>query len=476
MVPASSVPLHHELDLSAFESDFCFSRILENVVWRSFGHHWLGPAAGGRLGTLAFQAVKALSQANFGRLENAPDLRLKGATQYDICLRSVVADLRRYGATPGRDLLIPVILLLMNAVFYPYRQWEAFLATESGGLDSDRWSPSLQADRLAATSHLRAIALITYICGPESFQEQPWLAVYDCVRTLVTVAALYTRKRLYFEEPRWLSVPWVGDASRRRSEQSQLLDIFVYVPGILQDIPSNTANLAGPRESAMHAEVNLRIVTLLRSLFRWRWSWQLRYNNSYSYSSKTMASSADVNGQAHPQHQALDFSSPARAADIAFYNSILLWLLALLWEAAPIGLTNTRLVISEAANETEQDFLLTHRDAVPSFKSLLRPDEAARGLRGPAVEILRIYEWQSRNHDRMPALDEPIYLYLFPLGMAMSMLGEDGGIQGWIAEMASRNPITKYYQNGGHGMLGFSTIGIRAMMNSGELGEFQYPW
>lgn len=102
-----------EMSLIAFQGDFCFSFMFSNFVWRSYGAPWLDQAAAGKLGRLSLDATKALSQANFGKSNHQSDIELKGVIQYGKCLESLAQEL---GSSCGRDLLVPILVLLMHAV------------------------------------------------------------------------------------------------------------------------------------------------------------------------------------------------------------------------------------------------------------------------------------------------------------------------------------------------------------------------
>ncbi|KAJ4198727.1 hypothetical protein NW767_008718 [Fusarium falciforme] len=101
------------MSLIAFQGDFCFSFMFSNFVWRSYGASWLDQAAAGKLGRLSLDATKALSQANFGKSNHQSGIELKGVIQYGKCLESLAQEL---GSSCGRDLLVPILVLMMHAV------------------------------------------------------------------------------------------------------------------------------------------------------------------------------------------------------------------------------------------------------------------------------------------------------------------------------------------------------------------------
>lgn len=105
-----------ELSLIAFQGDICFAFMFSNFVWRAYGTPWLDHAAGGKLGELALNTARALSQANFGQSNLKPDIELQGAILYGKCLRSLALQLEDHTTNTGQDLLIPILLMMMHAV------------------------------------------------------------------------------------------------------------------------------------------------------------------------------------------------------------------------------------------------------------------------------------------------------------------------------------------------------------------------
>lgn len=176
----------------------------------------------------------------------------------------------------------------------------------------------------------------------------------------------------------------------------------------------------------------------------------------------------------------LQFDSAARAADIGLYDSLLMWLMVLLWNT---GLSGKE--IAAIVSDCDQRAFLnafsspgtsknTCKTEVPVddpafFEPLLRPASTI-GLRDLAVEICRVFEWQSRNHHLATKSSEAIYVYMFPLGMAMKVLQADDPLQDWITEMVKTDPITVAYASGRHTSLGFSNF-VTPGMISGLVNE-----
>ena len=47
--------------------------------------------------------------------------------------------------------------------------------------------------------------------------------------------ALFARKKLFLEDHRWHTVPWALEPASSKRPQSHLLDIFVTIPGLLEE-------------------------------------------------------------------------------------------------------------------------------------------------------------------------------------------------------------------------------------------------
>lgn len=152
--------------------------MFSNFVWRSYGAPWLDQAAQGKLGDLALDATKALAQANFGRMNHKADIELEGVVQYGKCLGTLAADLGKCMSMVQRvqELLVPILVLLMHAVSLRHAVCERRANGEKAS----------HADRTGAMFHLKGIARLLYICGPEAFQQQPYLNAFEAARaTLV---------------------------------------------------------------------------------------------------------------------------------------------------------------------------------------------------------------------------------------------------------------------------------------------------
>ncbi|KAI5456629.1 hypothetical protein BGZ63DRAFT_417610 [Mariannaea sp. PMI_226] len=415
-----------ELSLIAFQGDFCFSFMFSNFIWRSYGALWLNQAAEGKLGNLALNATKALSHANFGRSNHKSDIELEGSIQYGKCLKRLATELGRGPelVKDGNQLLVPILLLIMHA--------------------------ASNSDRTGAIFHLKGLSRLLYICGPEAFQRQPLLNAFEAARATVLVAGLVGKQRLFFDDQRWRTVPWALDPKSKTS-QSQLLDILVQIPGILQDhaklehVAASTAS-SSPELRGIIKRVEEQLVTL----FEWRWQWQkvsghqVEVDVDEQPNGLAFASLGSIGTSS--QSTRLRFGHFVAATDMMLYNATMMWLLALLWKLDPFGAGQRIESCAIAATPNLQDEAWKM-----SFEPLRRPGSSLT-VQSPAMEICRAFEWVTRHHSRAK---DPTFLYLFPVGMAMSVLQLDPQNKAWVKSLLDKSPLTANYAAQGENPAGF---------------------
>ncbi|KAH6961972.1 hypothetical protein BKA56DRAFT_598155 [Ilyonectria sp. MPI-CAGE-AT-0026] len=406
-----------ELSLIAFQGDFCFSFMFSNFVWRSYGALWLDQAAQGRLGGLSLDATKALAQANFGRLNHKSDIELEGVVQYGQCLKTLADDLGRCMTLVqgAEDLLVPILVLLMHAASH--------------------------ADRTGAMFHLKGIARVLYLCGPEAFQHQPYLNAFEAARATLLIAGLVGKQRLFFDDIKWRTVPWALNPASK-TPQSELLDILVVVPGILQDHAASEK--AAALEAFSHLDIAERVQEQLTILYQWRWRWQADSGDqvtadtgrTWQPNGAAVAVLGSIGTSRHLGR--LRFGKFIAATEIMLYNAALMWLLALLWKTDPLGAGQRIEACATAAMPEDEE------TRCRSFEPFRRPG-ASLTVRDPALEVCLAFEWVSRHHSRSK---DPSFLYLFPVGMAMSVLDQEPEIKKWAQALLEKSPITANYAQG----------------------------
>ncbi|KAI0468483.1 hypothetical protein F4859DRAFT_205268 [Xylaria cf. heliscus] len=436
-VHGESLRLPTQISLVAFQEDLCFAYIFSNFVWRGYGASWLHQSAQGLLGQLAFDSVKALAEISFGKSQKSQQTEIQGRLKYGKALRYMIERLGDGQKGGLWELVVPILLLLMHT--------------------------TTLTNRSAAMFHLQAMTQILSACGPEMFQHQPFRDAFEAARATMVVASLVMCKRVFLDSPAWHTGPYALEP-QSKSPQSYLLDILTSVPGLLEDhhelkqmMQSNPlthdidACTTGTRHSydampnvagagfediaASRSNIINRVVVKLESLFKWRLQWQVSFGS-------------DVYVQSGIQDK-LQFSRPSAAADIALYNAVLMWLLALINELAP---PKAQFIVqscayqalmsipdSEIASISKPETVLAE---LPSFEPLRGIGLTTR-VRDAAMEICRVFEWQSANH--ASTTSETNFVYMFPIGLALCVFDTEPEIRDWIRTMLDANALTRDY-------------------------------
>ncbi|RYO94270.1 hypothetical protein DL764_007868 [Monosporascus ibericus] len=377
-------------------------------------------------------AVKAFSQFSFGQSNRIRDIQVQGVTRHGRCLQLLRDRLEKGAATAdGGQLLVPPILVLLMMA-------------------------SIQADRTAAVYHLGAIRDVLKMCGPEAFQQQSLRHAFEAARATLLIVSLFARRRLFLEEPRWQTVPWLLDPASK-PQQSHVLDIFVTIPGLLEEerhvseedtflLNDFVDSMPTPgRQNSRRVALCNSIAAQLEKLYRWRWDWQHENGQYVAVDDKSSWQPDDpawnVLGEFGKNRRLarLRFDRPVHANDVMLYNAALMWLLALLWKIEP---SRAGVVITNCARRATPT---PEFPAPSSFNPFLERPGAALSIRVPAVEVCRAYDWLSRHHHPCSATEDQMCLYLFPLGMARSVLGTDPDGRDWIAAMLDSSPVTRGY-------------------------------
>ncbi|CAG9956964.1 unnamed protein product [Clonostachys rosea f. rosea IK726] len=400
-----------ELSLIAFKDDFCISFTFANFVWRSYGSPWLEQAAQGKLGALALDATRGLSQSNFGKANHQSVVELEGVQRYSTCL-NILRDALMIGVTG--ELLVPILIMLIHS--------------------------SSNADRAGSMFHLKGIAHLLNICGPEAFQQQPLMNAFESARATLIIASLMSKQRLFLDEERWRTVPWARNR-HLKTPQSELADILVIIPGILQD--HSKLEVVNDKRPGRFADLQEKVKAQLTTLYQWRWRWQVRSGKLVSVrveENEQQSSFSAAIGSSHvPHHRTrLHFETFSAAVELMIYNATLMWLLALLWKMDPMHAAGHIENCAKAAAMFHAGCATTTHDF---YRPLRRPGGAIT-VRDPALEICRAFEWITQHHHQN---HEPVFLYLFPMGMAMSVLYGNPADEAWIKGMLNRSPITASY-------------------------------
>ena len=271
-----------------------------------------------------------------------------------------------------------------------------------------------------------------------AFQHQPLLNAFEAARAIMVVSALIGKQHLFLDAEQWRTVPWTRHETCK-TPQSEMLDILVMIPGILHDHAIWDASLQSHHTSGhgLQERVKIQLVTL----YRWRWQWQARFGNEVCL--ELIDPSPHTSNSRRSRR--LCFGRFAAASEIMLYNATLMWLLALLHKMDPLGVAQHIEACAAAAMPPNDGEAHT-----TSFQPLRRPGIAIT-IHDPAMEICRTFEWVTRHHK---CSKEPTFLYLFPIGMAMTALQHDTENMGWIRALLNISPVTANYA-GGENQAGF---------------------
>lgn len=287
------------------------------------------------------------------------------------------------------------------------------------------------------------------------------------------IASLFSRRRTFLEEPHWQDVPWALDPLAKPA-QSQLLDVLVTIPGLLEeerhiddaDVRPND-DLIDPTfilDEQLIRRVKLcgRIAAQLERLYHWRWDWQYEYGQYVTVDESDWQSNSPASRGSYGETSQLQFGRSVFANDIMLYNAALLWLMSLLWKLEPYGTASIiegcaqRAAVTSAPTPTSarSSPILSPHDVL--FEPLLRPGTSF-SIRDPAIEICRAFDWQCQRHEQHAASADQTCLYLFPLGMARAVLDDDPDAQEWIDSMLDTSPITAGYGRHGGSIVNFGS-------------------
>ncbi|KAH9205544.1 hypothetical protein DL95DRAFT_439113 [Leptodontidium sp. 2 PMI_412] len=399
----SQTPVPVSLSLASFKSDICNAFLLENFVWRSYGHNWLRLAISGKISPLALQASSALSQSNFGRFHRQQDIKIDGSIQYGKAVRSLIPELSSPRETAAGALIVPILILLIHE--------------------------SLLADPTGSVSHVGGLIQLMMVCGPERFQQEPLRSAFEtCRATLITIDII-SKKRCFLDQENWRSVPWAMEPNSK-SPQNYLADILATIPGMLQEDAALGRHDGSRGRSTLIGRVERQLV----ELFKWRWEWE-RLNQFSAWEEPVSSNPFAIPGQDRIFESIFCFSSFEQATEIMLYNAVQMWLVGLLWRLAP---SNSATIISSAAQITAtRTGTLEDTNANP----LLLPGMSF-SVREPAIEICRVFEYQCLNmqHSRGPAL-----FCLLPIGLAYGALERESRYTEWIRSMLDLSPVMKGY-------------------------------
>jgi hypothetical protein len=413
-----------ELCLVAFKGDICFAYLFDNFVWRTYGTPWLEKAAHGQLDSLATNSIQALSRAHFGNDHSNQETQIEGSTHYGRALRALVPALANPLKPGAEALIVPMLILLLFSVRSP-RQSKT-TAQYFNNLQS------LHNDREGSVSHVKGLAMLLHVCGPVRFQDPVLRSAFESCRATLVTTALISRQRTFLDEDQWRTIPYALDPSSKGT-QSQLVDILVMIPGFLQELDGLRISSSGCKDA--QAALLDKILQQLNTIFYWRWSWHLANpDGAWELPAQTICS---LTNKPRVFGKVLHFLTLDLATEIMLYNAILLWLLGLAWQLDPDHASYHIATVAQSINPVASG---------PSdMRGPLHLAGQAVHLRDAALEICRCMEYHIQN---IKYGHNSSLFYLFPIGMAWSVLQAEELYKQWIVDMLNSSYITKGYVTG----------------------------
>lgn len=403
-------PLSESMSLVAFKPDICFTYMNENFVWRGYGNGWLHQAMAGNISPLALYSVSALSQSHFGTTHHQDNIITSGNVQYGKAVKYLIPELSDPSKPGSEGLLVTIMLLLMH--------------------------DSLKPDPTASVSHVFGLVKLLMTCGPERFQREPLRSAFSSARATLITVGIISKRRCFLEDERWRWIPWALE-SCSKSEQNQLADILVTVPGMLEE----DAKLFQHEDPVAQARLVDRVLQQLIKLFEWRWLWQDRYQ-FVAWEEPPPAQQDHTEDT--PFENRIVFFDFERAVDISLYNAVQMWLIGFLWRIVP---PHAPMMIADAAITA----LANTKVSPDSYLTPLALPGHVCTLREVAIEIVRVFDYQSHNAARNP---NSALFYVLPIGLAYSVLESETAYREWIRSILDMSIVTRGYAIG-QNVMGF---------------------
>ena len=213
------------------------------------------------------------------------------------------------------------------------------------------------------------------------------------------------------------------------------MDILIFVPGFLDD----DTQLDRQLDTDLHEDLVQRLKFQLGLLFTWRWRWEEENLN---------AAWEDDSGREASPGRTIQFAKLSQAIVIMIYNSVLIWILGLLWKLDPFNIPSA---VSEAASHAQDTLSCPYAITSP----LHLPGEAIQ-LHDIAVEICMAFDFQIRN-----IKDKTIssLFFLMPIGLAWSVLERDEEWRRVIGEGLTSSNVTSGFQTG-QNVFGFGSYAV----------------
>jgi hypothetical protein len=333
---------------------------------------------------------------------------MEGSIDYGQTIQSLIPLLSNPTAPGSEELLIPMLLLTIH----------------------DSSFKNLKG----VASHIRGLIQLLMVCGPQRFQVEPLRAAFESCRAMITTGMIVTHRRIFLEQEEWRTIPWALDQDSK-TQQNHLGDIMVMIPGFLQDDDA----LSKESDPLLHKSLTVRVEAQLVKLYEWRWKWHMQNGVGVWEVAATDPRPMELD----PAHL-LHFVSFELSVDIMLYSAAHIWLLGLLFRLVP-GEATVHIVAAAMSAASRSRYV------DPGTKTPLHLPGSHVSLQKLAIEIGQIFEYQSVQSTKTAS-----YWYLFPMGLAYSILEHDKHYRTWLRGLLDLSPVTSgYIAPGGGNETGF---------------------
>ncbi|EFY99751.1 hypothetical protein MAA_04680 [Metarhizium robertsii ARSEF 23] len=278
--------------------------------------------------------------------------------------------------------------------------------------------------------HTQGVATFIEMLGPDSFQTASANALLEVKRPFLEltcpkgISHIVMRKRCFLEAEKWKTGPWAPQPDSKLPG-SMLMDVFVTLPGIVEDADKlkadsekmRTGTLAGAAVMASRAKLQGRVLSAIHNLSESRWKWEDVYPRVCWKTRINMATTLCLDLDEKPLFETcLNFVGMKRTFEILVYNVSRLLLFRL---SDLIGLKEDATANMEHVWQRHGHFL----------NPLLLPGLGTR--ESHALEICRIVDYLLNGEQNYHGA----YILLFPLRVARTQLESSPKVHDWIGRL-----------------------------------------
>lgn len=331
---------------------------------------------------ISSHALRALSNAFFGRMNHIPQFEEDGRRHYTKALRALSSALNSEQA-----LTLPVM---------------------TGGMIASCYEMIASPTYVDTLSHAGGIGRLMELRGPErhcSFME---LHLFTSMRSAVALKALVDKKRTFLEREEWKITPWRLHPESK-DLTSYIVDVLCDLPGLLQDFDElESTNLTFKQRALRQQKLAADINHHLKLIYDWRVIWEK--------TNATSCTEQPAKFEGSPFETVLQYEVLEEANGLMIYNAIMLRLARLGRDLLGPLYDHTAPAPAAMKNWNATNIAL---------------HEPGASLYDSAVEILRSVEYHlSPPHDSAGA-----YFIVFPLRIAWDTLPEGTVEHDWVKTM-----------------------------------------